>query len=137
MSLPTTRAAANEPPGPIVGVQLHLRGTHDGGRRTPISAGRFTYRPNWSRTHPDPTRQSGAPVLCTSQKTVAPGESCRAVIVPVYPPFWNGLEVSDRLYLYEGARQCGEATVLKIAEINRPLHPDIEQDWITWASDMR
>jgi hypothetical protein len=64
-----------------------------------------------------------------------PGESCRAVIVPRYPPFWNGMQVGDQLFLYEGGRQCGEATVLKIAEINRPLDPDIEQEWTRWASE--
>ena len=126
VTLPATPAAVGEPSGLIVGVQLHLRETSDGGRRTPVSAGRLTYQPNWSRTRPDATRQSGAPVLCTSQRTVAPGDNCRAVIVPLYPPFWNGLQVGDQLYLYEGGRQCGEATVLKTAEITRPLDPDIE-----------
>jgi hypothetical protein len=135
VTLPPTPASASESPGLIVGVQLHLRGTHDGGRRTPISAGRFTYRPNWSRTHPDPARQSGAPVLCTNPATVAPGESCRAVIVPLHPRFWHGLAVGDRLYLYEGPRLCGEATVLRIAEIARPLRPDLEEEWLTRAFD--
>jgi hypothetical protein len=133
-SLPAP-AAASEPPGLIAGVQLHLYATHDGGRRTPISTGRFTYRPNWSRTQPDPARQSGAPLLCANPETVAPDDSCRAVIVPLHPPFWDGLTIGDRLYLYEGGRLCGEATVLKVAELVRPLQPDIEQEWITWALD--
>jgi hypothetical protein len=132
MTSPTAPAAVSEPAGLIAGVQLHLYGTDDGGRRTPISAGRFTYRPNWSRTQPDPTRQSGAPLLCASPETVAPGKSCRAVIVPLHPPTWSGLDIGDRLYLYEGTRLRGEATVLKITELVRPLQRDIEQEWITW-----
>lgn len=135
MTSPPAPAAASEPPGLIAGVQLHLYATHDGGRRTPISAGRFTYRPNWSRTQPDPARQSGAPLLCASPANVATGENCRAVIVPLYLPFWDGLAIGDRLYLYEGARLCGKATVLKITELVRPLHPDVEQEWIMWTLD--
>jgi hypothetical protein len=99
----------------MIGVRLLLRRTEDGGRQGPIFdeiAGQ--YRPNWTRGTPDPRRQAGAPVLAIQPTTVEPGDSADAVLVPFPIPEWDGVAPGERLFMYEGARLCGEAEVTAV-----------------------
>ncbi|RHA39000.1 hypothetical protein [Cellulomonas rhizosphaerae] len=99
----------------LVAVDLTLRRTEDGGRASVIVAEREgDFRPNWSIAVPDPDTVGGAPVLVLNPATLAPGESARAVLLPLYPPFWVDVVVGSRLFMYEGARECGTAEVTEM-----------------------
>jgi hypothetical protein len=53
------------------------------------------------------TDQTGAPVLCSSASTLAPGESARIVVIPLTKAHlvdWRLLDPGDKLRIFEGPR---------------------------------
>lgn len=115
-----------------IGLELMLVPTAQGGRTTSI---RFdappSYRPNWGLPGSVGTEQTGAPVLCCSVRMLAPGESARAVIIPLTDAHlteWRLLVVGDRLRMFEGPRVCGHAIVLWAQGTHRPV-PSTDEAW--------
>lgn len=111
-----------------VGIDLTLVRTEDGGRAGPVLSvpGKsWSYRPNWGLPSTTPPEQRGAPVLGFSRSEVWPGESARAVIIPLFPevvPRWRAEVVPGVLLpMYEGGRVCGYGRVLWVGETTRPL----------------
>ncbi len=108
----------NDQPLPNVafGIQLRMTTPQEGGRTRglgPLGEAVFGYRPNWGFGPLDhPREQAGAPVLCWDRDHIAPGETVRAVIVPMAPTVWESVHAGDELVMYEGARVCGWALVL-------------------------
>lgn len=131
------RSSAMEFDQLFVAVNLTLRRTEDGGRESAILGDREgAYRPNWSVAVADAREQSGAPVLVMNPTTVAPGDSARAVLVPLYPPHWTNVEVGTRLFMYEGARDCGEAVVAELWTADEPSSDESRARARSWvASD--
>jgi hypothetical protein len=119
-----------------LGVELPLRSTADGGRRTAISTEREgTYRPNWSVAVPDPHAQTGAPVLVANPTWVSPGESANAVLIPLHPPSWAEVAAGDLLYLYEGSRLCGQAEVVEVWTSHGPRAEDARAHARSWVAN--
>ena len=91
--------------------------TEDGGRQRPIGGDPYPpggYRANWGLPGMEPGEQAGGPVLCFGHLPVSPGDTVRAVIIPMFPEHvgsWWDLTVGDHLLLYEGSRVCGRACV--------------------------
>ena len=105
----------------MIGVRLVLVPTQNGGRRGPVLDGRFSYRPNW--TLPGATgwtEQAGAPLLCLAPRSLSPGQTGFAVLVPVLIEAWRHLRVGQELGMLEGARRCGSAVVLAIEAAETP-----------------
>jgi hypothetical protein len=80
----------NPDPTFAFGVLLRLTSTAEGGRRAPVLGGsaaevRFKYRPDWGLRGMVPPEQAGAPVLGFDRTPVHPGDTVRAVIVPLFP----------------------------------------------------
>lgn len=73
--------------------------TAEGGRQTPLLVtGPLRYRANWGLPSMTGTDQTGAPLLCSSAATLAPGDSARAVIIPLtdaHMTEWRLLEQGD------------------------------------------
>lgn len=83
----------------------------------------FQYRPDWALPR-GPKGLTAAPVVGFSRLPVAPGETVRAVITPLWPqslPVWRAVQVGDVLRMREGARVCGLGTVLHIRDVVLPL----------------
>ncbi|WP_157537087.1 hypothetical protein [Nocardioides sp. Root190] len=118
-----------------IGIDLDFVSTAEGGRTTPLLGGadpenRFTYRPNWGLPGWPDGDQTGAPVLGFAKADVEPGESTRAVIVPMFfeqVPAWLDVQPGDVLRMYEGSRICGRATVRWIEQATWRM-PEAEQE---------
>ncbi|MDO6144561.1 hypothetical protein [Paenarthrobacter aurescens] len=116
-------------------VAIDLQLLPDTGRHHPLPGGssperRFTYRPNWGLPGWPDGEQTAAPVLGFSRANLHPGESVRAVIVPLFPeavPAWSEVLPDDELRMYEGLRLCGVGTVLWAEQATLPM-PDDEQE---------
>ncbi len=107
--------------GLLVAVRLRLLHTEEGGRRTPITSARFGYRPNWGLPGTEhPREQSGAPLLCRGADQLHPGQTARAVLVPLFPEAWQWLQAGEQIHAYEGPRRVGQAEVLMISETTLP-----------------
>ena len=106
-----------QPVGLAIGVTLELLTTEEGGRTRPIGDSDYPpggYRPNWGLPGMTPPQQTGGPVLCFEHIPVAPGDTLRAVIVPMFPddvPAWRELVAGDALLMYDGTRIHGRAAV--------------------------
>jgi hypothetical protein len=83
------------------------------------------------------TDQAGAPVLCSSVSRLAPGDSARAVVVPLTDTHlveWRLLDQGDKLRMFEGSRVCGYATVRWAENTSHPLDPVDEARFREWAT---
>lgn len=83
------------------------------------------------------TGQTGAPVLCSSAGTLAPGDSARAVIIPLtdwHMVEWRLLDEGDRLRMFEGPRVCGHAVVRWSENTSLPISSADEDRFRTWAN---
>jgi hypothetical protein len=120
-----------------IGLDLMLVPTEKGGRSTAIRFDApFGYRPNWGLPGMTGTDQTGAPVLCCSASVLAPGESARAVIIPLTDASlveWQLLGQGDELRMFEGARVCGHATVRWAENTRRPVSPSDQARFCTWT----
>jgi hypothetical protein len=122
------------------GIDLRLTTTAEGGRRRPLLGGadrehRFNYRPNWGLPGMTPPGQTGAPVFGFSRENIAPGESCRAVIVAFFPAEllrWASVGERTDLPMYEGTRVCGMGRVRWRAETELPVPPADETRFLRW-----
>ena len=122
------------------GVLLRLTSTAEGGRETAIRGGWedeawFSYRPNWGLPGMVPPAQSGAPILGFDQEQLAPGDTARVVIVPLFPsmvPVWAEVEPGSDLPMYEGARVCGHGRVLWRRTTEWPLPTSDEARFHQW-----
>jgi hypothetical protein len=85
-----------------------------------------------------PPEQTGAPVLAFSLPKVHPGETARAVIMPIFPeiiPRWRcEVVVGVVLPMYEGTRVVGHGAVLWVAETRLPLPAADEARFTRWLS---
>jgi hypothetical protein len=121
-----------------IGLDLTLVPTTQGGRSTPI---RFDtplgYRPNWGLPGMTGTSQTGAPVLCSSVSVLAPGDSARAVIIPLtgaHLAEWRLLDPGDTLRMFEGSQVCGHATVRWTENTHRPVPPTDQARFRAWTT---
>ncbi|GAA2080811.1 hypothetical protein GCM10009725_13270 [Aeromicrobium tamlense] len=127
--------AGMEPIGTIaIGIDLDFVPTAAGGRRTPLPGGRapstrFTYRPNWGLPGWADGVQTAGPILGFSRTGIRPGESARAIFVPLFVaeyPEWRGIKEADVLRLYEGSRVCAHGRVAWVVPATWPT-PETEQ----------
>lgn len=115
-----------------------MTSTEEGGRTKPVGTARYvkySYRPNW-RLPGMTDGQVGAFVLHLAATPLAPGETARAVIVPLAPvsmPLWEQVQVGDELRMFEGGRLCGIATVSWRTTTERPPHQQDEERFVAWA----
>jgi hypothetical protein len=133
--------SADDDPGQqwlAIGLDLTLVPTAEGGRKTPVL---FTeplrYRPNWGLPGMTGTDQTGAPVLCSSTGTLAPGDSARAVIIPLtdwHMTEWRLLNEGDTLRMFEGPRICGHAVVRWSENTSRPIPGTDKNRFSAWAN---
>jgi hypothetical protein len=95
------------------------------------------YRPNWGLPGMTGTDQTGAPVLCSSAGMLAPGDSARAVIIPLTDALmaeWRLLGDGDTLRMFEGARVCGHAVIRWIENTSLPIPGTDEDRFRAWAN---
>jgi hypothetical protein len=121
-----------------IGLDLTLVPTAEGGRSAPVSfATPLGYRPNWGLPGMTGTDQTGAPVLCSSVSPLAPGDSARAVVIPLTDAHmveWRLLDQGDKLRMFEGPRVCGHATVRWADNTSLPVPGTDEARFRAWAS---
>lgn len=122
-----------------LGIDLKLVPTAEGGRATPLLGGhevghRFTYRPNWGLPGWPDGEQTAAPVLGFSRSNIAPGESARAIIVPLFVELvrWSDVHDGDELRMYEGSRICGTARVCWVKRATCPMPADEQEMLLPW-----
>lgn len=80
--------------------------------------------------------QVGAPVLRFGREPIAPGESTRAVIVPLAPQsmhLWREVKIGDELRMFEGPRVCGIGVVRWVADTERPVPETDDARFASWA----
>jgi hypothetical protein len=120
-----------------IGLDLTLVPTAGGGRRTALALSEpFRYRPNWGLPGMTGTEQTGAPVLCSAASSLEPGDSARAVIVPLtdyHLVEWRLLNRGDKLRMFEGPRVCGHATVRWTETTRRPVPAADAARFRTWT----
>lgn len=130
-----------EPIGTIaIGVDLDFVSTAAGGRRTPLRGGRapetrFTYRPNWGLPGWAEGVQTAGPVLGFSRTEIRPGESARAILVPLFVaeyPEWLGVKEADVLRLYEGPRICAHGVVARVVPATWPMPESEQAELLRW-----
>ena len=125
-----------------IGVLLRLTTKTEGGRSSPILGGwrdetRWQFRPNWGLPGMLPPHQAAAPVLAFDQENIQPGDTVRAVIVPVFPetPEWAEVSAGTDLVMYEGLRVCGHARVLWQRTTMERVPPSDIDTYIRWLSE--
>jgi hypothetical protein len=121
-----------------IGLDLTLVPTAQGGRSAPV---RFDtplgYRPNWELPGRTGTDQSGAPILFSSARLLAPGDSARAVAVPLtdaHMAEWRLLSRGDKLRMFEGPRVCGYATVRWAENTSLPVPVTDQARFRAWTN---
>lgn len=125
-----------------IGLELRLVPTAEGGRQTPLLGGsapenRFTYRPNWGLPGWADGEQTAAPVLGFSRSDIHPGDTVRAVAVPLFPaevPAWRTVAVGDTLRMYEGSRICGYGVVAWVAPATWHMPIDEQEEFSRWLA---
>src|SRR5260221_4029713 len=111
--------------GLLVAVRLRLLHTEEGGRRAPITSARFGYRPNWGLPGTDhPREQSGGPLLCLGADQLHPGQTARAVLMPLFIEAWQWLEAGEQIHAYESPQRVGQAEVLMISGTNLTVNDE-------------
>jgi hypothetical protein len=121
-----------------IGLDFTLAPTAEGGRQTEVLFKEpLGYRPDWGLPGMTGTDQTGAPVLCSSADTLAPGYTARAVIIPLtdaHMTEWCLLNEGDMLRMFEGPRVCGHAVVRWTENTSCPV-PGIDKDrFSAWAT---
>jgi Bacterial PH domain len=121
-----------------IGLDLTVVPTAEGSRQTPLLVtGQLRYRANWGLPGMTGTGQTGAPLLCSSAFTLAPGDSARAVIIPLtdeHMSEWRLLGQGDRLRLFEGPRVCGHAVVRWSESTSLPVPSTDTDRFSIWAN---
>jgi Bacterial PH domain len=121
-----------------IGLDLTAVPTAEGSRQTPLLATEpLRYRANWGLPGMTGAARTGAPLLCSSAWTLAPGDSARAVIIPLTDAHmgeWHLLGQGDRLRLFEGPRVCGHAVVRWSEGTSLPVSSTDTDRFSTWAN---
>lgn len=121
-----------------IGLDLTLVPAAEGGRQTPLLVTEpLRYRANWGLPGMTGTDQTGAPLLCSSAAALAPGDSARAVIIPLtdaHMSEWRLLDQGDRLRLFEGPRVCGHAIVRWSENTSLPVPSTDTDRFSSWAN---
>jgi hypothetical protein len=94
-------------------------------------------RANWGLPGMTGTDQVGAPLLCSSAWTLAPGASARAVIIPLadaHMSEWRLLGQGDTLRLFEGNQVCGHGVVRWSENTGLPVPSTDTDRFETWAN---
>lgn len=125
-----------------IGLELTADRAPEAGSHTPLLVtAPLRYRASWELPGPAGAGQAGAPVLCSSAATLAPGDSARAVIIPApgtHLSEWRLLGQGDRLRLLEGSRTCGQAVVCWLENTSLPVPStdmDRFRDWARSSDD--
>jgi hypothetical protein len=72
--------------------------------------------------------------MCWERERVEPGDTVRAIIVPMSSEAWTAVEDGDELVMYEGHRVGGHATVLWRTPLDAwPLEESESQPFREWA----
>lgn len=124
----------------VVGIELRLLPTSEGGRRGPlidVPDEQWRYRPNWQLPTMTGAEQSGAPVLGYSADAVLPGgapvNAVIAVLVPDMVPRWAAEVVPGVvLPLLEGPRVVGHGTVLWTKKAPIPIDTAHVSEFRSW-----
>lgn len=124
-----------------LGIDLKLVSTNEGGRETPLLGGhepekRFTYRPNWGHPGWPDGDQTAAPVLGFARSNIIPGESVRAIIVPLFVDVgqWREVREGHELRMYEGSRICGRARVCWIKHATWRMPVEEQEALLSWLT---
>jgi Bacterial PH domain len=121
-----------------IGLDLTAVPAAEGSRQTPLLVTEsLRYRANWGLPGMTGTDQPGAPLLCSSAATLAPGDSARAVIIPLTDAHmgeWRLLGQGDRLRLFEGPRVCGHAVVRWSEGTSLPVSSTDTDRFSAWAN---
>jgi hypothetical protein len=121
-----------------IGLDLTVVPTAEGSRQTPLLVTEpLRYRANWGLPGMTGTDQTGAPLVCSSAGTLAPGDSARAVIIPLtdeHMSEWHLLDEGSRLRLFEGPRVCGHAVVRWSESTSLPVPSTDIDRFSTWAN---
>lgn len=121
-----------------IGLDLTAVPAAEGSRQTPLLVTEpLRYRANWGLPGMTGTGQTGAPLLCSSAFTLAPGDSARAVIIPLtdaHMSEWHQLGQGDRLRLFKGPRVCGHAVVRWSESTSLPIPSTDTDRFSTWAN---
>jgi len=119
-----------------IGLDLTLAPTAEGARHThPLLVTEpLRYRANWGLPGMTGTDQTGAPLLCS--RTLAPGDSARAVVLPLtdaHMSEWRRLNQGDRLRLFEGPRVSGHAVIRWSENTSLPVPSTDMNRFSAWA----
>ena len=121
-----------------IGLDLTAVSAAEGSRQTPLLVTeQFRYRASWGLPGMTGAGQTGAPLLCSSAFTLAPGDSARAVIIPLtdaHMSEWHLLGQGDRLRLFAGPRVCGHAVVRWSESTSLPVPSTDTDRFSTWAN---
>ena len=91
---------------------FRLMTTAEGGRNHPLGIG--DYRANWSIHTPDPQNIGGAPLTTDNSEGIGLGETTAVRLFPIWPEFWDAVEVGAALFAFEGAKLVGTAVVTDV-----------------------
>jgi hypothetical protein len=121
-----------------IGLDLTVVPAAEGSRQTPLQVTeQLRYRANWGLPGMTGTGQTGAPLLCSSAGTIAPGNSARAVIIPLTDAHlseWRLVGQGDRLRLFDGPRVCGHAVVRWSESTSLPVPSTDTDRFSIWAN---
>ena len=121
-----------------IGLDLTAVPAAEGSPQTPLLVTEpLRYRADWGLPGMTGTGQTGAPLLCSSTFTLAPGDSARAVIIPLtdeHMSEWHLLGQGDRLRLFEGPRVCGHAVVRWSESTSLPVPSTDTDRFSIWAN---
>jgi hypothetical protein len=121
-----------------IGLDLTAAPAAPGSHQTPLLVTQpLRYRANWRLPGMTGTGQAEAPLLWSSAFTLAPGDSARAVIIPLtdaHMSEWRLLGQGDRLRLFEGPRVCGDAVVRWSESTSFPVPSTDTERFRTWAT---
>lgn len=92
--------------------KLHLVPTSAGGRRKSIYSG-FRASWHWGERNEDGLAvHHDAPLVFEGADRLGPGGEAMIRLYPLRPELWHRIRAGSTLELREGARVCGEATIV-------------------------
>jgi hypothetical protein len=98
----------------FVEAELTLTPTEAGGKKQSIST---DYRPDWNIgnvTENGELEINGAPVTLENSQPMSPGDTGLVRLHPLSQVAWTRVRPGMKIFMHEGARVVGEATVLRV-----------------------